>query len=164
MLSGFRGIRNKIFVRYANMSRKLSALHSVSAESAPFNDIRIYSMEQMLLKMARQLDALDEASLMGLWEKYMQIVSRFEPSQRWQEAVLVLSLIQAKHWKNQLFNVQWSERLRNARSNISAGGNEELPFPPDAMPFSLETPAKSGGHHEKRAKVLSFSQEKTPEV
>ena len=61
-------------------------------------------MEQMLLKMARQLDALDEASLMGLWEKYMQIVSRFEPSQRWQEAVLVLSLIQAKHWKNQLSN------------------------------------------------------------
>lgn len=121
-------------------------------------------MEQMLLKMARQLDALDEASLMGLWEKYMQIVSRFEPSQRWQEAVLVLSLIQAKHWKNQLFNVQWSERLRNARSNASAGGNEEFPFPPGIMPFSLETPEKPGVSHEKRAKILSFSQEKTPEV
>ena len=74
-------------------------------------------MEHMLLKMARQLDALDEASLMGLWEKYMRIVSCFEPSQRWQEAVLVLSLIQAKHWKNQLFNVQWAARLRGGRRN-----------------------------------------------
>ena len=74
-------------------------------------------MEHMLLKMARQLDALDEASLMGLWEKYMRIVSCFEPSQRWQEAVLVLSLIQAKHWKNQLFNVQWADRLRGGRRN-----------------------------------------------
>ena len=121
-------------------------------------------MEKMLLKMARQLNAMDEASLMALWNKYMQRVQDFDASREWEEATIVLSLIQAKHWKNQLFNVQWSERLRNARSNISAGGNEEFPFPPDAMPFSLETPAKSGGHHEKRAKVLSFSQEKTPEV
>ena len=27
-------------------------------------------MEQLLIKMARQLDALDEASLLALWDKY----------------------------------------------------------------------------------------------
>ena len=46
-------------------------------------------MEQLLLKLARQLDAMDEASLMSLWDKYAQTVQRFEPSERWQEAVLV---------------------------------------------------------------------------
>ena len=32
-------------------------------------------MEQLLIKMARQLDALDEASLLALWDKYAVIVS-----------------------------------------------------------------------------------------
>ena len=36
-------------------------------------------MEQLLIKMARQLDALDEASLLALWDKYAVIVSHFEP-------------------------------------------------------------------------------------
>lgn len=70
-------------------------------------------MEQQLLKLARQLDAFDEASLMALWERYAAIVDRFEPSRRWEEAALVLSLIQAKRWKNQLFNHQWASRVRS---------------------------------------------------
>ena len=49
-------------------------------------------MEQVLLKLARQLRAFDEASLMALWDKYAEAVSRFEPSQRWEEAVLVLAM------------------------------------------------------------------------
>ena len=61
-------------------------------------------MEQLLIKMARQLDALDEASLLALWDKYAVIVSHFEPTKRWEEAALVFSFIQAKRWKNQLFN------------------------------------------------------------
>ena len=69
-------------------------------------------MEQLLLKMARQLDGLDEASLLALWEKYATIVEHFEPTKRWEEAALVLSFIQAKHWKNQLFNYQWSKNLK----------------------------------------------------
>lgn len=117
-------------------------------------------MEHMLLKMARQLDALDEASLMGLWEKYMRIVSCFEPSQRLQEAVLVLSLIQAKHWKNQLFNVQWADRLRGGRRNAPSGMPDGFPFPPGAAPFSLDPPdGDSRPRPEKRAKVLSFTPE-----
>ena len=71
-------------------------------------------MEQLLLKLARQLDAMDEASLMSLWDKYAQTVQRFEPSERWQEAVLVLSFIQAKRWKNQLFKSEPSG-LRKTR-------------------------------------------------
>ena len=68
-------------------------------------------MEQLLIKMARQLDALDEASLLALWDKYAVIVSRFEPTKRWEEAALVFSFIQAKRWKNQLFNYSWSAQV-----------------------------------------------------
>ena len=66
-------------------------------------------MEQVLLKLARQLRAYDEASLMSLWDKYADAVSRFEPSQRWEEAVLVLAMIQGMRFKNQLFNHHWAE-------------------------------------------------------
>ncbi len=69
-------------------------------------------MEQLLLKLARQLDSLDEASLMSLWDSYANKVNRFEPTKRWEEAALVFSLIQAKRWKNQLFNYQWSTQMR----------------------------------------------------
>ena len=60
-------------------------------------------MEKLLVRLAQQLDAIDEASLMSLWSKYATTASRFEPTKRWEEATLVFSLIQAKRWKNQLF-------------------------------------------------------------
>ncbi len=69
-------------------------------------------MEQLLLKLARQLDALDEASLMALWDNYAEKVHRFEPTKRWEEAALVFSFIQAKRWKNQLFNHHWAKQVR----------------------------------------------------
>ena len=87
-------------------------------------------MEHLLLKLARQLDSLDEASLTALWEKYANIVNRFEPSERWQEAVLVLSFIQAKRWKNQLFNTKWAARTRK--------GLAEKNTEPPPVWFSLE--------------------------
>ena len=65
-------------------------------------------MEKLLEKLARQLDSIDEASLMALWSKYATITSRFEPTKRWEEACLIFSLIQAKHFKNQLFNYCWA--------------------------------------------------------
>ncbi len=67
-------------------------------------------MEKLLLKLARQLDSLDEASLMSLWSKYATLTSRFEPTRRWEDACLVFSLIQAKRWKNQLFNYTWGQQ------------------------------------------------------
>lgn len=69
-------------------------------------------MEKMLSKIARQLDSLDEASLMSLWSKYASLTSAFEPTRRWEESALIFSLIQAKRWKNQLFNYHWSQQSR----------------------------------------------------
>ena len=67
-------------------------------------------MEKILLKMARQLNGLDEASLMALWNKYMERVQDFDGSQEWEEASIVLSLIQAVRSKNHLFNASLAER------------------------------------------------------
>ena len=109
----------------------------------------------MLIRLARQLDALDESSLMALWEKYAAIVAHFEPSQRWEEAALALSFIQAKRWKNQLFNYHWARQMQNPQQ-IQAGGRTDSP---ESSAFSLETPAASdagGGSEKKRCQVLSF--------
>ena len=67
-------------------------------------------MEKILLKMARQLNGLDEASLMALWNKYMERVQDFDGSQEWEEASIVLSLIHAVRSKNHLFNANLAER------------------------------------------------------
>ncbi|MDR2574612.1 MAG: hypothetical protein LBC94_09800 [Desulfovibrio sp.] len=94
-------------------------------------------MEKLLSRLARQLDALDEASLMSLWSKYAVVVERFEPTKRWEEAVLVFSMIQAKRWKNQLFNYQWALQKRPERLTELAGaalpgfGLEKEAAPPD---------------------------------
>lgn len=61
-------------------------------------------MQRVIEKMARTLDEYDEASLMQLWQHYAVTVREFEPTKRWEEAVLALCLVQAVHWKNQLFN------------------------------------------------------------
>lgn len=61
-------------------------------------------LENALAKLARQLVAFDEASLMDLWERYAESVRQFEPTRRWEEAALVFGLIQAVRMKNQLFN------------------------------------------------------------
>jgi hypothetical protein len=111
-------------------------------------------MEQMLLRLARQLDALDESSLMALWEKYAAIVAQFEPSRRWEEASLVLSFIQGKRWKNQLFNYHWARQLQ-----LQAEGQTGSPEGAAGSGFRLETPeaqpadAESG---KKRCQVLRF--------
>ena len=107
-------------------------------------------MEHMLTKLARQLDTLDEASLMGLWDKYAATVSRFEPSRRWEEAALIFSLIQSKRWKNQLFNYYWAQQARPRDDG-----------PPPQTAFTLEPPrSESRGSADaapqKRCKVLRF--------
>lgn len=83
-------------------------------------------MEKMLLKLANQLDSLDEASLMSLWSKYATLTSRFEPTKRWEEACLVFALIQAKHWKNQLFNYCWSQQRQPPAEPAPETGRPEF--------------------------------------
>jgi len=77
-------------------------------------------MEKALLKLARQINAYDEASLMSLWEKYAEKVRHFEPTKRWEESVLVFNLIQSTRFKNQLFNFNW------AQSRMPGDGSSEV--------------------------------------
>ena len=115
-------------------------------------------MEQLLIKLARQLDSLDESSLMTLWEKYAAIVAKFEPSQRWEEAALILSFIQAKRWKNQLFNYHWARQVQLSQEPQAEGQTD----PPGTRPrdaFQLDRPQSSvpdNGAEQKRCQVLRF--------
>ncbi len=84
-------------------------------------------MQRLLEKMAAQLDALDEASLMALWEGYARRTARFEPSEDWERAALALGLIQAKHMKNQLFN--YHVRMRQLAGPAAAGAAGEAAPP-----------------------------------
>lgn len=118
-------------------------------------------MEKLLARLAQQLDAIDEASLMSLWSKYATTASRFEPTKRWEEATLIFSLIQAKRWKNQLFNYYWSQQSR-------PGAQDQLEAPESLAPdFGLEpaeAPAagQTGGQRiqdgrpARRCRVLAF--------
>ncbi len=76
-------------------------------------------MEQLLKRFAKQLNDLDEASIVNLRDKYLRIADNFEPTEEWQEAVLILSFIQAKMWQNQLFNYHWLKRTKlNGRVGV----------------------------------------------
>ncbi len=70
-------------------------------------------MERILQKMAQQLNACDEASLSALWNKYQQLVQNFSSGPQWEEAVLILSMIQGVRWKNQLFNHHWARQYQS---------------------------------------------------
>ncbi len=98
-------------------------------------------MEHLLIKLARQLDALDEASLMALWDNYAEKVYRFEPTKRWEEAALVFSFIQAKRWKNQLFNHHWSKQMRP--DNMENVPLSSFSLENDFIPTKEEEPTKA---------------------
>lgn len=117
-------------------------------------------MEKLLHKLARQLDSLDEASLMALWSKYATLTSRFEPTRRWEDACLIFSMIQAKRWKNQLFNYCWSKQ-RQPPLKDAPDGNTML-FDAD---FDLEDDVSSGEAPQPRVpcRVLQFQPLKTGE-
>lgn len=107
----------------------------------------------MLLKLARQLDALDEASLMALWSKYATLTSRFEPTKRWEEACIVFSLIQAKHWKNQLFNYSWQQKRMPPLKETGPGREKTLPG------FKLEKIGEEDKDTDSACRILAFNKE-----
>lgn len=119
-------------------------------------------MEHMLQKMARQLNAFDEASLMALWDKYATIVERFEPTKRWEEAALVFSLIQAVRLKNQLFNQHLAadfEARKHSDPNLPGFAEtrnwlEKRNKRSEAEQGSVSASAQ--GEAKKRRKVLGF--------
>jgi len=135
----------------------------ISFDICPFFVYTAKHMEQMLLRLARQLDALDESSLMALWEKYAAVVARFEPSRRWEEATLVLSFIQAKRWKNQLFNYHWARQVQLSQQ-LQAEGQTGSPNDAAESSFNLEASETSdagSGSKGKRCRVLSFKPRKS---
>jgi hypothetical protein len=85
-------------------------------------------LENALQKLARQLVAFDEASLMDLWERYAETVRQFEPTRNWEEATVIFGLIQAVRMKNQLFN-----------HNLAASRQPKAP-PPDLEMLDLTAP------------------------
>lgn len=104
-------------------------------------------LENALVKLARQIVAFDEASLMDLWEKYAEVVRRFEPTRRWEEAALVFGIIQSVRLKNQLFNYN----LAASRSGVpgpsfsldmlNLTAPEPRPKPASAGPAPEQAPA-----------------------
>lgn len=83
-------------------------------------------MERAILKLAQQLNQYDESSLMELWNDYATKVANFEPSARWEESALVFCMIQAVHWKNQLFNAELAASTRRGKSPASSPEDKGL--------------------------------------
>ena len=113
-------------------------------------------MEKVLVKLARQLNNYDEASLTSLWERYAEQVKRFEPSKRWEEAVLILSMIQAVRFKNQLFNLNWSEGR--------APGETPPPKSLIEAVHHASEPQAARPKAKPKGKVLSFKSKEGPET
>lgn len=126
-------------------------------------------MEKLLARLARQLDAIDEPSLNALWGKYATLSSRFEPTQRWEEAVLIFALIEAKRMKNQLFNYYWAQQVRaEGEKKQTAPGKLPPLFKLDPAARSPQAPDKAPGGAPAAApkrpcRVLSFAPPKQPD-
>ncbi len=111
-------------------------------------------MEELLKKLAKQLLAMDEASLTTLWNKYYNIVMKFEPTKRWEEAAVILCMIQAIKWKNQLFNIKLISHTQ-AKKRFST---DLMDFKgPGALEVkSSKLPLPKGQDRPKKAKILHF--------
>lgn len=125
-------------------------------------------MERMLQKIACQLNAYDEASLIALWDKYATIVERFEPTRRWEEAAIVFSLIQSVRLKNQLFNQHLAAGVEAARGDVPLAGQdkakawfEQRESKGTATPKEGSEGGVGNSKAKKRCKVLRFSRRKS---
>jgi len=112
-------------------------------------------LERLLEKIADKLLNLDEASLTCLWNKYFTMVQKFEPTKRWEKAVIILSLIQAVRWKNQLFNIKWLELTK-----VEKRFNRKFPMQVN----SISAPAVPSENKEKKkkekGKIIFFNPKK----
>jgi hypothetical protein len=120
-------------------------------------------LEKALIKMAHQLNALDESSLMTLWDKYAEITAHFEPSKRWEEAVLVFGFIQSIRFKNQLFNHHWSQGKSPGEPGPAGAPEPHFPaghFQDDAQQPRAEVGPQNGApeteNGKKRGKLVQF--------
>ena len=122
-------------------------------------------MENAIRKLAKKIDVYDEASLTAMWDRLAEQVENFEPTKEWETAALMLGMIQALRWKNQLFNYNWSESLR--ANSMQKKKGQENPWPEFSLDDSSHSPhaaknsatgpaSKPASFGKKRGKVLSF--------
>ncbi|MGE4552323.1 MAG: hypothetical protein AB7D57_04390 [Desulfovibrionaceae bacterium] len=116
------------------------------------------TIESAVLKLARQINAYDEASLMSLWERLADRVRRFEPTRAWEEAAIALSLVQGMRFKNQLFNYHWAQSRKAGEHPASFDlASLTAPEPPRAdAPAPDEGPAAPARPEPKRGKLLKL--------
>jgi hypothetical protein len=122
-------------------------------------------IEKALLKIVRQLNAYDEASLMSLWETYAEKVRRFEPTKKWEEAAMIFSIIQGMHMKNQLFNYHWAQSRKPGEPRADfdfTGLTVPLPGQEDAALSQADSADQSEVEQgkAKRGKLLEFKPRK----
>jgi hypothetical protein len=72
-------------------------------------------MEEILKKIARRILDLDEESLSKLIPKYRKRMSHFDPSQEWEEAVIIYFLINGYRIKNTQFNENIQKYMENLK-------------------------------------------------
>lgn len=118
-------------------------------------------MERALRKLAAQLNGYDEASLMGLWEKYAEKTENFEPSREWEESALIFSLIQAVRWKNQLFNHHWAESEQGHTRSLPPQAAFDMVKREAENDTGSEVGRSSTNAAPKLAKVLAFRPRKS---
>lgn len=106
-------------------------------------------MRRVLENMAKKLNEYDEASLMQLWQHFASQVHEFEPTRRWEEAALALCLIQAVHWKNQLFNYRLALSAHPA-------DKADMPLLPDFFSSRKKSAPKKADAPRPKATVLAF--------
>lgn len=73
-------------------------------------------MEKALERLAEQILAFDEASLVHLREKYQSRIERFDGTKEWEKAVIIYFMINAVSLKNTLFNENVLKRHKDKRS------------------------------------------------
>lgn len=82
-------------------------------------------MEKALERLAEQILAFDEASLVNLREKYRVRMENFDGTKEWEKSVIIYCLINAVCLKNTLFNENVLKRSRGRKSPSDI--NKRLP-------------------------------------
>lgn len=82
-------------------------------------------MEKALERLAEQILAFDEASLVNLREKYRLRMENFDGTKDWEKSVIIYCLINAVCLKNTLFNENVLKRYREKK--LPAGLQKKNP-------------------------------------
>ena len=91
------------------------------------------------------------------WRSGINTPSSFpiRTTKRWEEAALVFSFIQAKRWKNQLFNYSWSAQVHPGAASQPVAEPDFFLDPPTGRP----APAKP----KRKAAIIQFRPHRSPE-